>query len=146
MIPQVKRLLLIFTVLVCSFILVRHFLVPESFGKYGHYRADAINDVEALPAEYAEAAVCAGCHGELFKQKEASKHRSVACESCHGPALSHVSDPMSIKPSKPSGREFCALCHTVNAARPKSIRQIDTDTHNPGTPCAVCHNPHNPKL
>lgn len=143
---QIKRLLLIFAALIGSFVIARHFLVPSSFGKYGHYRADAIGDIEALPLQYAGAGACADCHGDLVKRKLGSKHRTVACESCHGPALSHAGDPMNTKPSKPVGREFCLLCHSANAARPASIKQINSETHNPETPCTVCHNPHNPKL
>lgn len=143
--PQVKRLLLVFSVLIGSFVIVRHFLIPASFGKYGHYRADAISDVAALPAKYAGALVCADCHSDIFRRKQASMHRTVACESCHGPALAHTSDPMTVKPVKPGGREFCAMCHSNNAARPKSMKQVDVETHNPGAPCTACHNPHNPK-
>ena len=144
--PQIKRLLLIFAVLVISFVIARHFLVPSSFGKYGHYRADAVGDVENSPLQYAGANTCADCHGDLVKRKLGSKHRTVACESCHGPALSHTTDPINIKPFRPAGREFCSLCHSANAARPVPIKQINPETHNPETPCAVCHNPHNPKL
>ena len=35
------------------FAILRGFLVPASFGLYGHYRADAIKDVAALPVVHA---------------------------------------------------------------------------------------------
>ena len=38
------RLFITFVVFVGFFILIQHFLKPDSFGKYGHYRANSIDD------------------------------------------------------------------------------------------------------
>lgn len=144
--PQIKRLILLFSVFIGLFVLARHFLIPKSFGKYGHYRADSIDDIKLLPISYAGVDVCKACHEDLYNLKARSRHAKVNCESCHGPAVKHTEDPMSVKPDKPKGRQFCALCHSKNPSRPKNIPQIDVERHNAGTDCASCHNPHSPKL
>jgi len=46
---QLKTLLPLFAVFILLFLVARHFLIPESFGKYGHYRANAIDEIEAFP-------------------------------------------------------------------------------------------------
>lgn len=144
--PQITRLTLLAVILVGLFLIARHFLVPSSFGKYGHYRADSIAEIEALPVNYAGHGDCGACHPGIVKIKDSSSHKNVACESCHGPAKAHTEDPMSVKPMRPKGRDFCGLCHSKNAARPKTMPQIDLDKHNTGVECTACHNSHAPRL
>ena len=40
---QVKRLVVIFALMIASLVLARIFLVPPTFGKLGHYRSAAID-------------------------------------------------------------------------------------------------------
>ena len=54
---QLKTLLPLFAVFIILFLIARHFLIPDSFGKYGHYRADTIDETAALPIFYAGKAV-----------------------------------------------------------------------------------------
>jgi len=42
---QLNRILLLFIAFIGLFLLVRHFLIPESFGQYGHYRGESLNDI-----------------------------------------------------------------------------------------------------
>ena len=42
--PQVARLLLLTALIVCVYLLGRYFLVPATFGDYGHYRAAALEE------------------------------------------------------------------------------------------------------
>lgn len=143
---QIKRLLIVFAALIGLFVGVRFLLVPASFGKYGHYRANSIEDNRAIEPRYAKADECAACHADIVKLKEGSRHAGVACQTCHGPAIAHIADPMAVKPDKPRGREFCALCHAKNAARPADVPQVDLEKHNVGMDCLLCHNPHSPRL
>lgn len=145
---QIKRLLLVFGVLIACFIGIRTLLVPASFGKYGHYRADSTDDIRKIEPKYAAAGVtaCEPCHPDIVKVKSRSRHAPLACQTCHGPALSHTGDPMSVKPDKPRGREFCALCHSKNTARPHDMPQVDIEEHNPGMDCLSCHKAHDPKI
>lgn len=141
---QVSRLVVIFGVLIAALFLARHFLVPPTFGTEGHYRTAAIDSVMAMPTHYAGQQICNECHDEIVTAKSVSRHSSLACEVCHGPAAAHVEDPDSFKPPAPRARGYCPLCHGYNASRPTGFPQIDTTTHNPGKPCIACHNPHEP--
>ena len=144
--PQIKRLALMFSIFIGLFIAVRYLLIPKSFGKYGHYRADAVEEVKASPTNYAGADICAGCHEDIVKLKAKGSHARITCETCHGAALKHTEDPMAIKPDKPHERAFCGLCHSKNAARPKNIPQVNLEEHNVGMDCYLCHKGHKPKI
>jgi len=129
---------------IVAFFAIRALLIPKSFGKYGHYRADSIEEIRQLPISYAGVNACTECHEEIFKVKSSGFHRGVSCEVCHGPSANHADDPTSIKPPAPRQREGCPLCHNYNPSRPTGFPQIITIQHNPGKACMTCHNPHNP--
>lgn len=129
---------------VAGFVGMRALLVPDSFGKYGHYRADAVLAVEKLPIQYAGAKACADCHDDVAATKAQGFHRGVSCEVCHGPAAAHIEDPGEIKPTAPRQRGLCPLCHNYSPSRPTGFPQILTAEHNPGKPCMSCHKPHDP--
>lgn len=141
---QVIVLSAIGALVVAGFFGMRALFVPDSFGKYGHYRADAIDDVKKLPISYAGSAACADCHDEEVAVKAKGFHRTVACEVCHGPAAAHIEDPGTVKPSAPRERALCPLCHNYSPSRPTGFPQIVTLQHNPGKPCMTCHKPHDP--
>lgn len=143
--PQIKRLSLLFVVFITVFAAVRLLLIPTSFGKLGHYRADSIKDVEALPIAYVGHNECKTCHADVVKIRDTSPHASLACETCHGPAAQHTEDPITFKPDKPKGRAFCGLCHLKNTARPNTMPQI-TEEHNEGVECYLCHKGHDPRI
>lgn len=63
------RLAAVFLAGFIVFLVVRSFLVPRSFGRYGHYRADAIAETAALPISYAGHQVCEGCHSDVVDVK-----------------------------------------------------------------------------
>lgn len=142
---QVSRLLIVFAVAVAGLIAARAYLIPETFGDKGHYRAAAIDSVTAQPKKYAGHQECTLCHRPIAEQRLESNHRGVACEVCHGPAADHVTSPMDVKPPAPRDREFCVLCHAYNPSRPTGFPQIDPVTHNVLQPCVTCHDPHAPE-
>lgn len=144
--PQIKHLIVVFAALIALFVGVRFLLVPASFGKYGHYRADSIDEIKKQEPKYVGRDECAACHPEIVKKNASSSHAGVVCQACHGPAAKHIEDPIAVKPDKPRGREFCALCHAKNEATPKDMPQVDFESHNVGMECFLCHNPHSPKL
>lgn len=141
---QVIPLAILFTAAIVGLMLIRHLLVPDTFGQYGHYRAKAADEIRALPASYAGYQACVDCHDDIYTAKQASFHKGLSCEVCHGPAAQHIEDPENIKPTKPHGRDFCILCHGYNMSRPSGFPQILPNTHNPGKACLGCHNPHAP--
>lgn len=141
---QVVVLAIIAFAVLAGFVGMRALFVPESFGLYGHYRADAVDEVKALPVVYAGTNACAACHEDEARIKAQGFHRGVACEVCHGPGAGHIEDPGAIKPSAPRERGLCPLCHNYSPSRPTGFPQILTAQHNPGKPCMTCHKPHDP--
>lgn len=142
---QLKTLLPLFAVFILLFLVARHFLIPESFGKYGHYRADSIDEIVALPVHYAGKAACIECHDTEAKLLASDAHSGLSCEVCHGPNAKHAED-YEIKEflAKDGSRASCARCHSINPARKiEVINQIDTKEHHPEKEnCIDCHNPH----
>lgn len=137
---------------VTGFLVIRSVLIPASYGKIGHYRANAVDDVKAHPVKYAgrsSADGCSACHEDVFKRKAKGVHRGVWCETCHGPAGAHMESPADAKPYRPADSEmrgFCGHCHEDNGSRPKGFPVINLSAHNPRVACVKCHAAHSPKL
>ncbi|HLI64191.1 MAG TPA: multiheme c-type cytochrome [Terriglobales bacterium] len=140
------RLAAVFLVGFVVFLVVRSFLVPRSFGRYGHYRANAIAEIAALPISYAGHQACTDCHSDIVEVKSKGVHKGVACESCHGPEAAHVQDPGSVIPAKLDTSLLCPRCHEVNIAKPKGFPQVETAEHSGGAACNTCHQPHSPAI
>ena len=140
------RLAAAFLVGLAVFFLVRSLLVPRSFGLYGHYRANAIGEIAALPIAYASHQVCEACHTDIHDLKSKGVHKGVACESCHGPLAVHANDPVSTIPPKLDTMVLCPRCHMANIAKPKNFPQVDVAEHSNGSACNACHQPHNPAI
>jgi ribosomal protein L37AE/L43A len=140
------RLAAVFLVGLVVFLVVRNVLVPRSFGRYGHYRADAIAEIAALPINYAGHHVCEDCHSDVHDVKSKGVHKGVACESCHGPLAAHANDPASVTPQKLDTMMLCPRCHTANIAKPKNFPQVDVADHSNGAACITCHQPHSPAI
>ena len=143
--PQIPRLALAFAIFISLFLVARHFLVPATFGEYGHYRAASLAE-NALPEiHYAGQVVCFTCHQDIQEKKSQDVHSDIHCETCHGPGEKHSITGKKEDIMKPSGREFCGKCHAMNAAKLKTtIFQVDLKQHNIGKNCTECHNPHQP--
>lgn len=129
-----------------AFLVLRSLLVPHSFGRYGHYRADAIAEIAALPVSYAAHQACETCHSDIVDVKNKGVHKGVACESCHGPQAKHVDDPGSVVPAKLDTAVLCVRCHQANLAKPKNFPQVDAAEHSGGAACNTCHQPHTPAI
>jgi hypothetical protein len=123
---------------------IRAYLVPHSFGRYGHYRADSLGEIAALPIGYAGHAACETCHSDEAAAKSKGKHAGVGCEACHGALARHADDFAANVPQKPDPTVLCAQCHEASAAKPKWFAQVATADHSGGVPCNACHQPHNP--
>ena len=140
------RLVAAFAVVFILFLLARAALVPKGFGKYGHYRAEALAEAQAKPINYAGHQACETCHGDIVELKSKGKHKGVNCESCHGPQAKHVDDPGSVQPAKLETTSLCPRCHTANAAKPKTFPQVVPEDHSGGVGCDTCHKPHSPVI
>lgn len=128
------------------FVVVRSFLVPKSFGEYGHYRGAALQEVRSQPINYAGHETCEACHSEVLDQKSKGKHVHVNCESCHGPLAKHADDPTGVKPVKLNTANLCVRCHEANAAKPRRFPQVVSADHSAGLACNECHQPHSPAI
>jgi hypothetical protein len=135
----------IFVVGAVIFVGIRGWLVPRSFGQYGHYRGDAIHEIAANPVHFAGREACETCHVEIADKKKQGKHASVTCEACHGALAKHADDP-SIQPAKLDTSQLCVRCHEASAATPKSFPQVVTAEHSNGVSCETCHQPHSPAM
>jgi hypothetical protein len=128
------------------FLVVRHWVVPKTFGQYGHYRGTAIGEIASKPVKFAGHETCETCHTDKADEKKAGNHAHVNCEACHGPLANHANDPAAVTPVKPDTVVLCARCHTASAAKPKKFPQVAPAEHSSGMPCQTCHNPHSPAM
>jgi hypothetical protein len=136
----------IFVLMFIVFLVIRGYIVPKSFGKYGHYRAAAIDEIAAHPIHFAGHEACETCHVDVQNVKKDGKHAHVNCEACHGALAKHADDPASLTPVKPDTATLCVRCHAASAARPKGFPQVQAEEHSTGLPCQTCHQPHSPAI
>jgi hypothetical protein len=129
-----------------AFAVVRSLLIPEGFGRFGHYRAGALDDARAHEAVYAGRAACVECHGDAAEAAKGGGHARVRCEACHGPLAAHARDPTEHKAVKPDAAALCSRCHQENVARPAGFPQKDAAEHSGGESCVTCHVAHRPGM
>ena len=135
----------IFVAAVLVFLGIRGWLVPHSFGQYGHYRGAAVSEIAAKPLHFAGHQTCETCHADIADKKSHGKHASVSCEACHGALAKHADDP-SIQPAKLDTAKLCVQCHEASAAKPKSFPQVEAASHSNGLTCETCHQLHSPAI
>lgn len=155
---HIWRALLVLVVILLLGVLVRHFMVPESFGEAGFYRYASLGEHMAAPLSHGSRNACGDCHPDQHTAIEGGTHASVSCEVCHAPLSVHASTEGKIA-DMPINRTYrlCALCHTKLLARPTEFPQVDLEAHLldvgaletpqpiPARACLVlCHNPHSP--
>jgi hypothetical protein len=138
----------------------RDFLVPESFGKTGHFRYDSIGEFMEQPIVHGISRACRKCHQEQYEEHEQGRHLWVPCETCHGPLTVHADkQDKTADAAVNRSYELCAACHRPLKARPKDFPQVDFLEHvneflaKEGLApkkkisrkiCGLCHSPHNP--
>jgi hypothetical protein len=140
------RLAGVFLAGILLFLILRSFMVPKSFGQYGHYRGNALSEIAARPINFAGHETCETCHVDVLDKKKDGKHAHVNCEACHGPLAKHADDPASVTPAKLDTAILCVRCHEANAAKPKAFPQVVSADHSNGLPCDTCHQPHSPAI
>ena len=93
--PHLKRAFTLLALVIIVFIIVRSLFVPESFGQYGWYRGDSVNELRNLTVNYAGSTSCGeeNCHKIIYSVWVKDRHKTVNCETCHGPAEKHVLNP-----------------------------------------------------
>lgn len=144
--PHMKRVVFLLIIAILGFVTVRAFIVPDSFGQYGWYRGDSVADNRNHQIGHAGSVSCSeeNCHQTIYTIWVDSRHKTVNCETCHGPSQDHVSNIRIMPQPADDSREFCGKCHFKQVARPTSFPQIDPEIHGENLKCAYCHNPHKP--
>ncbi len=154
-----KRLLIVLIsmmVLAGGFLLFKKLLIPDSFGLYGPYRADAITEAALVPIAHGTNASCLSCHPYEVKMHKKGKHQTISCEFCHGTYATHVADNKKIGtlPMK-KGEEMttlCLRCHNteIKARKEEIIKTIAMPDHLKKQEvklthaCSQCHYVHAP--
>lgn len=110
---HIVRLLVLVTVVATVVFSAKHFLIPDSFYQYGHYRGNAVAEVASKIPKLQGSASCESCHKAVYAEWTAGIHRKATrnnavrgvvykygpgCEVCHtGPAGNHPSrEPMPL--------------------------------------------------
>jgi len=124
------------------FLVVRHFVVPKSFGQYGHYRGAAMGEIAAHPTKFVGHETCEGCHSDVADKKKAGKHAGLSCEACHG-ALYQKLPAAQPKPTL-YDRFVALVSHPLPPDPPILHHAEDPTTVKPVLPdtavlCARCH-------
>lgn len=151
---HVFRAVLVLVVVVAAVSIGRSFLVPRSYGLYGPYRADNVQEqMDVRAPRHGGPAACAACHAAQATKRAGGRHAPVSCEVCHGPLSRHVADGKRVA-SMPVDRSFvlCARCHRKVLGRPEKFPQVVLERHlaeqgaGPveGKVCLDCHDPHSP--
>lgn len=136
--------------------LFKKLLFPDSFGVYGHYRADAITEAALVPIRHGTNASCFKCHPFEAKIHKTGRHQTISCEFCHGTYADHVADGKKIRTLTVKKEKeittLCLRCHNteIKARKEEVIKTIAMPnhlkdqnvkiTHN----CNQCHHVHAP--
>ncbi len=142
---HVLRMAVVFAIGIAAFLVWRSWMVAPDFGRYGHFRAGALDDGMARPIVYAGHAVCLECHGDVGEVRAAGRHAHVACEACHGPLAQHAAGEGE-KPARPQALALCPVCHAARQGKPATFPQVVVQDHMGDTPCTECHQAHNPHI
>lgn len=155
------RMGIVLSMLLAIYVGARSIYTPADFGKYGKYRAGALEEIAKRSPRFQGRDVCYDCHDDIIDLVEKDTHHSVNCGDCHGPAQKHVAyqrgeddDGITEEEAvveKNKDRSLCLYCHRRLRARPKSFPQIDLESHyefirikDKNVDCVECHSPHEP--
>jgi len=131
-------------------------LTPKSFGTYGHYRADAIEEEANIEIRHWTNAPCFSCHAYEANIHLNGRHKTISCEFCHGPYADHITNgkktgTLSVKRGEEI-KTLCLRCHNrAIQARPEAvIKTVTMPEHLESQKvkvthiCNQCHNQHAP--
>ncbi len=131
-------------------------LTPKSFGTYGYYRADAIEEEANIEIRHWTNAPCFSCHAYEANIHLNGRHKTISCEFCHGPYADHITNgkktgTLPVKKGEDI-KTLCLRCHNrAIQARPEAVIKTVTMpehlkdqkvklTHT----CNQCHHVHAP--
>jgi predicted CXXCH cytochrome family protein len=89
---------------------------------------------------------CTGCHGRIGHIKALSTHALLPCTECHKADEQHMVHPRQALPTKPTDREACGRCHSVETTDPAASKaRVDLQQHGRSFVCWECHYAHLPE-
>ena len=153
---HVKRIVLGLVVFAVIGLLGKMLLTPKSFGTYGHYRADTIEEEAHLKIRHGTNASCFSCHQHEADIHLKGRHKTISCEFCHGPYADHIKDGKKVGtlPVKRGEeiRVLCLRCHNkAIQARPEEViktvvmpEHLESQKVKVTHICNQCHNQHAP--
>jgi hypothetical protein len=143
-------LAIIVVVMVTAALIVRACFVPETFGDFGHYRANSIDEEASRLPRHGGRAACTECHDDVAAIHAKDAHSTIECETCHGVGGAHIEDP-DVAMLRADAKADCLVCHRVLNARPGSFPQVEWQKHyqfvgveDPDIACVRCHSGHEP--
>ena len=160
-----KHVITVFSIIIFVVIfglILQRILQPKSFNEHGHYRYDAINELQNQPIVNQNINTCAECHDDIYQLHEKDAHFNVPCVDCHGAGNLHVQYYKGGDSAKNITKEQaflekeyklegCLFCHRKLKAKPSDFPQIDQAEHykflnvpDLKTKCIECHSPHQP--
>ena len=151
---HIFRIFILAIVVFLSFLIVRGFNIPDSWGVFGNYRADSLITKVNQNLIHGDRSSCRGCHEEIDQTLKAGMHKALPCEGCHEPLSTHVEKEKKTKDMAiyRSG-ERCLICHQKLDARPSGFPQIEQEVHLRDQDvefypeiCLDCHESHSPAL
>ncbi len=134
------------TVLIVIFVGLRVMPLPAFLTEFGFHPKNTESNLEewsSLPIQYLQSSVCLDCHQDKYSIWEQGNHRTVNCESCHGPTRKHLETKARLVVD--TSRELCGLCHAKLVSRPSDFPQVDMGEMGGQADCITCHDPHDPR-
>ena len=160
-----KHIITVFSVIIIIIIIgiiIGRLLQPKSFGEHGHYRWDAVTELQTQKIVNQNINTCAECHNDIYQLHEKDAHFNVPCVDCHGAGNLHTAFYKGSDSAKNITKEQaflekeyklegCLFCHRKLKARPSDFPQINQEEHykflhvnDLKTKCVECHSPHQP--
>ena len=164
---HLKRALILIAALTVLGNVTRFMAVPESFGRYGEFRANHLFEERAREPIHTGSDICGGCHDDKMEEKGGGVHAPIPCENCHfQPYAGHEERPgvhPEVSQSPDRSQRLCLVCHQYFPSRPPGFAQLknfhehiltnaqklpekDISQTGVNTLCVHCHNPHSPKI
>lgn len=119
------------------------FAAVTFYEEYGFQPEANAREWAAHEPAYAGRGVCQTCHAAEYGRQATSQHKSISCESCHGPLAAHSTDEAIAElPLEVPSAGMCARCHAATSGRPVGFPQVDLSTHYRSGECRACHDAH----
>ncbi len=124
-------------------VVARSQMVPETFGdlsgRYGPYRAAALEQIAAKKSQFIADSVCHKCHQDVQQQRAEAKHIAVRCIHCHGKSQEHVAQAEQAARDKAAGKIPAATIAPAKQWDGDFLTKIDLYITEDRKVCLVCH-------